>query len=156
MPDEPLIDSVRAAIERAALGVEMLGAVVIVAGALRAAVTRGTLPLPMKLDEPGASDSHQHPIGRSLLLGPQLLVAGDGVRIVALAPTLTHVAVPGLLVPVRSLLGWTLTVKLGGAGRDRRARRHRPGKPSGRQSLPWPHADPPGARVARRNLSPLC
>ena len=112
MPSEHLIAIIRGAIEWAALGIEMLGAVVIVAGVLRVAITRGTVRFLLKLDDPGAYESYKHQIGRSLLLGLEFLVAGDVVRTVALEPTLANVAVLGLLVLVRTFLSWTLTVEI--------------------------------------------
>jgi uncharacterized membrane protein len=114
MPNEHLVETVRAAIEWAALGIEVVGAVVIVAGVLRVAITRGTVRYLFKLDEPGAYDSYKHQIGRTLLLGLEFLVAGDVVRTVALEPTLDSVAVLGLLVLVRTFLSWTLAVEIKG------------------------------------------
>ncbi len=114
MPNEHLVENVRAAIEWAALGIEILGAVVIVAGVLRVAITRGTVRFLLKLDEPGAYESYKHQMGRSLLLGLEFLVAGDVVRTVALDPTLANVAVLGLLVLVRTFLSWSLTVEIEG------------------------------------------
>ena len=114
MLNEPLFAAVRGAIEWAALGIEMLGAVIIVAGVLRVAITRGTVRFLLKLDEPGAYESYKHQIGRSLLLGLEFLVAGDVVRTVALEPTLANVAVLGLLVLVRTFLSWSLTVEIEG------------------------------------------
>jgi uncharacterized membrane protein len=114
MSNEHLFAAVRGAIEWAALGIEMLGAVIIVAGVLRVAITRGTVRFLFKLDEPGAYESYKHQIGRSLLLGLEFLVAGDVVRTVALEPTLANVAVLGLLVLVRTFLSWSLTVEIEG------------------------------------------
>jgi len=114
MPNEHLVETVRAAIEWAALGIEILGAVVIVAGVLRVAITRGTIRFLLKLDEPGAYGSYKHQMGRSLLLGLEFLVAGDVVRTVALEPTLLNVSVLGLLVLVRTFLSWTLAVEIEG------------------------------------------
>jgi uncharacterized membrane protein len=114
MPNEHLVGSVRAAIEWAALGIEILGAVVIVAGVLRVAITRGTIRFLFKLDKPGAYESYKHQMGRSLLLGLEFLVAGDVVRTVALEPTLLNVAVLGLLVLVRTFLSWSLAVEIEG------------------------------------------
>lgn len=122
---------VRAAIEWAALGIEMLGALVIVVGVLRVAITRGTVRFLLKVDEPAAYDSYKHQIGRSLLLGLEFLVAGDVVRTVALEPTLLNVAVLGLLVLVRTFLAWTLSVEIEG----RWPWQPRPGA----QSLPKQH-----------------
>ena len=114
MPNEHLIDSVRTVIEWAALGIEMLGALIIIAGVLRVAITRGTVRFLLKLDDPGAYESYKHQIGRSLLLGLEFLVAGDVVRTVALEPTLGNVAVLGLLVLVRTFLSWSFTVEIEG------------------------------------------
>jgi uncharacterized membrane protein len=114
MPNEHLVETIRAAIEWAALGIEVLGAVVIVAGVLRVAVTRGTVRFLFKLDEPGAYGSYKQQMGRSLLLGLEFLVAGDVVRTVALEPTLLNVSVLGLLVLVRTFLSWSLAVEIEG------------------------------------------
>jgi uncharacterized membrane protein len=114
MSAEQAVVMARAAIEWAALGIEMLGALVIVVGVLRVAVTRGTVRFLLKVDEPSAYESYKHQIGRSLLLGLEFLVAGDVVRTVALEPTLINVAVLGLLVMVRTFLAWTLSVEIEG------------------------------------------
>jgi len=114
MPNEALVSDIRSAIEWAALGIEVLGAVIIFAGVLRVAITRGTVRFLMKLDEPGAYDSYKHQIGRSLLLGLEFLVAADVIRTVALEPTLQNVAVLGLLVLVRTFLSWSLSVEIEG------------------------------------------
>jgi uncharacterized membrane protein len=114
MPNEHLVETIRGAIEWAALGIEVLGALVIVAGVIRLAVTRGTVRFLFKLDEPGAYVAYKHQMGRSLLLGLDFLVAGDVVRTVALDPTLLNVSVLGLLVLVRTFLSWTLAVEIEG------------------------------------------
>jgi uncharacterized membrane protein len=114
MTNEHLVESVRGAIEWAALGIEVLGALVIVAGVLRVAITRGTIRFLFKLDEPGAYGSYKQQMGRSLLLGLEFLVAGDVVRTVALEPTLLNVSVLGLLVLVRTFLSWSLAVEIEG------------------------------------------
>lgn len=51
-------------------------------------------------------------LGRGLLLGLEMLVAGDVVRTVALEPTLTNVAVLGILVLIRTFLSWSITVEI--------------------------------------------
>ncbi len=114
MPGSEVIGSVRAVIEWAALTIEILGAAVIVAGVLRVVILRGTVRYLFKLDQPGAYESYKHQMGRSLLLGLEFLVAGDVVRTVALEPTLTNVGVLGLLVLIRTFLGWSLAVEIEG------------------------------------------
>ena len=114
MSGSPLVVFIREVIEWAALAIEIMGAVVIVAGVLRVAITRGTIRYLFQLDKPGAFESYKHQMGRSLLLGLEFLVAGDVVRTVALDPTLTNVAVLGLLVLVRTFLSWSLAVEIEG------------------------------------------
>jgi uncharacterized membrane protein len=114
MPDENLIEEIRYAIEWAAFGIEILGTLIIVVGVLRVAITRGTVRFLLRLEQPGAYESYKHQIGRSLLLGLEFLVAGDVVRTVALEPTISNVSVLGLLVLVRTFLGWSLAVEIEG------------------------------------------
>jgi uncharacterized membrane protein len=109
-----VVGVIRSVIEWAALGIEILGATVIVAGVLRVAITRGTVRYLFQLDRPGAYESYQHQMGRSLLLGLEFLVAGDVVRTVALEPTLDNVAILGLLVLIRTFLSWSLAVEIEG------------------------------------------
>jgi uncharacterized membrane protein len=104
--------TIRTVIEWAALFIEILGALVIVAGVVRVAITRGTVRYLFQLDKPGAYESYKHQLGRSLLLGLEFLVAGDVVRTVALEPTLNNVGVLGLLVLIRTFLGWSLAVEI--------------------------------------------
>jgi uncharacterized membrane protein len=111
---EELVSSVRTVIEVAALGIEILGAAVIIAGVVRVVVTRGAVRYLYQLDKPGAFESYKHQMGRSLLLGLEFLVAGDVVRTVALEPTLNNVAVLGLLVLIRTFLSWSLAVEIEG------------------------------------------
>jgi uncharacterized membrane protein len=109
-----VVATVRAVIEWAALVIEILGALIIVAGVARVAVTRGTLRYLIQLDRPGAFERYKQQMGRSLLLGLEFLVAGDVVRTVALEPTLVNVAVLGLLVLIRTFLSWSLAVEIEG------------------------------------------
>ncbi len=53
-------------------------------------------------------------IGRGILLGLELLVAGDIIRTVAVEPTFASVGVLGLIVLVRTFLSFALEVELTG------------------------------------------
>src|SRR3954454_5401850 len=53
-------------------------------------------------------------LGKWLLLGLEILVAADVIRTVALEPTLENVAALGLLVLVRTFLGWAIVVEIEG------------------------------------------
>jgi uncharacterized membrane protein len=114
MPGSEIVGVVRIIIEWAALGIEMLGAAVIIAGVMRVAITRGVVRYLFQLDKPGAYESYKHQMGRSLLLGLEFLVAGDVVRTVALDPNLNNVAVLGFLVLIRTFLSWSLAVEIEG------------------------------------------
>jgi uncharacterized membrane protein len=52
--------------------------------------------------------------GRSVLLGLELLVAGDIIRTVAVDPSLDSLLVLGLLVIIRTFLSWSLEVEIDG------------------------------------------
>ncbi len=114
MSGNELVGIVRAVFEWASLVIEVLGAGIIVAGVVKVAITRGTIRYLFKLGQPGAYESYKHQLGKTLLLGLELLVAADVVRTVALEPTLTNVAVLGLLVVIRTFLSWSLTVEIEG------------------------------------------
>jgi uncharacterized membrane protein len=62
----------------------------------------------------GLEDYEQYKVrlGRALLLGLEVLVAADIVRTVVLEPTLTNIAILGLLVLIRTFLSWSLVVEI--------------------------------------------
>ena len=53
-------------------------------------------------------------IGGSILLGLEILVAGDLIRTVAVAPTLDNVLVLGLIVLIRTFLSFSLEIEIDG------------------------------------------
>jgi uncharacterized membrane protein len=114
MEGHELLGIIRSIIEWAALAVEILGAIVIIAGVIRVVVTRGAVRYLFHIDEPGAYASYKHQLGKTLLLGLEFLVAGDVVRTVALEPTMTNVGVLGVLVVIRTFLSWSLVVEIEG------------------------------------------
>lgn len=52
--------------------------------------------------------------GGVILLGLEILVAGDLIRTVAIAPTLENVAVLGLIVLIRTFLSFSLEIEIDG------------------------------------------
>jgi len=114
MPNEHVVEYIRAAMEGAAWGIEIVGAVVIVAGVLRIAITRGAVSFLFKLEERGAYREYKRQMGRSLMLGLDFLVAGDVVRTVALEATFVNLQVLGLLVLIRTFLSWSVAVEIEG------------------------------------------
>lgn len=53
-------------------------------------------------------------LGRSILLGLELLVAADIIRTVAVTPTLQSVAVLAAIVLIRTFLSWSLELEITG------------------------------------------
>lgn len=109
-----VVTAIRAVIEWAALGIEVLAVAIIVSSVIMAAVSRGTVRFLFHLETPGAFATYKHQLAKPLLLALDFLVAGDVVRTIALEPTLNNVAVLGMLVVIRTFLSWSLTVELEG------------------------------------------
>lgn len=57
---------------------------------------------------------YRQEIGRSILLGLELLVAGDIIRTVVVAPTMQDVLVLGMIIVIRTFLSISLQVELEG------------------------------------------
>ena len=64
-----VVDLIHRGVEWAAVGIEVVAVVVIVAGVLVVVVRRGTVRYLFGLERPGAFESYKHQLGRSLLLG---------------------------------------------------------------------------------------
>ena len=68
-------------------------------------------------------------LGKSLLIGLELMVAADIIETAAIQLTLLNLAILGALVVVRTALGWTLTLEIEGHWPWQRGRRPAPGTP---------------------------
>jgi uncharacterized membrane protein len=91
------------------VAIDVFGVIVIVIGIVWA--TGGFLvksPLDRRYDQ------YRIRIGRTLLLGLEVLVAADIVKTVALEPTFTSLGVLAGLVLVRTFLSWTLVLEIDG------------------------------------------
>jgi uncharacterized membrane protein len=66
--------------------------------------------------KPGVSvyRSYRQLLGRSILLGLELLVAADIIRTVAVTPTLQSVAVLAVIVLIRTFLSFSLELEITG------------------------------------------
>jgi uncharacterized membrane protein len=100
-------------IEVASLVIEILAVAIIVVATLYAI---GKFLLRRAVRDEKGSGYHdlKFTIGRSLLIGLEVLVAADVIRTVALEATMQSMAVLGLLVLIRTFLGWTLIVEMEG------------------------------------------
>lgn len=101
-----VVDVVGVAVDAVGVGV-----IVIAIGIAGVAFARG-----LTRDEPIGSSYRQlrQSIGRGVLLGLELLVAGDIIRTVAIAPTFTSVGLLAMIVVIRTFLSFSLEVELTG------------------------------------------
>jgi len=100
-------------IEWAALANEII-AVAIIVGAIVYAISHYLFHSIFHPEEEGQYQQLKVRLGKSLLLGLEILVAADIVRTVALEATLESVTVLGLLVLIRTFLSWALVVEIEG------------------------------------------
>jgi len=100
-------------VERVGLAIDLVGVAVIVVGTLLCLGRYVVHALRRRLDATSYRDA-RHQIGKSILLGLELLVAGDIIRTVATSPTFTSVGVLAAIVGVRTFLSFTMMVELDG------------------------------------------
>jgi uncharacterized membrane protein len=108
------MDAIRAAMEWAALGVDVLAVLVIVVAVAVATLRWGPIRALFRVEGSGMETRYKRQVGNGLLTGLDLLVASDVIRTVALEATLANVATLGALVVVRVLLTWSLVVEIEG------------------------------------------
>ncbi|NKX54295.1 DUF1622 domain-containing protein [Arthrobacter mobilis] len=105
----------RPLIETAGEYLDLAGVAVIVAGALV------SIPLALRRKSPPRAagpatvyHSYRQLLGRSILLGLELLVAADIIRTVAVTPTYAGVGVLALIVLIRTFLSFSLELEITG------------------------------------------
>ena len=98
-------------IELAGQGIEALAVTVMVTFILIG--TLGWIVHSVRRPE-GAYERYRIVLGKTLLVGLELLVAADIINTVAFALTIENLTLLGGLVLVRTALGWTLTVEVEG------------------------------------------
>ncbi len=104
--------------------VEAVGALIMVGGALASFVVF-TITAWNPRTRAGTYAALRRNLGRSILLGLEVLILADIVRTIIVAPTLTSVAVLGAIVLIRVVLSFSLEVEIDGVwpwGRWRRDR----------------------------------
>lgn len=100
---------------------ELAGVVALVIGAIIALVVYVRRALTHPDDRSLAYRGLRQGLGRAILVGLELLVAGDIIRTVAVEPSLQSVAVLGIIVLIRTFLSWSLEVEINGEWPWRRA-----------------------------------
>ncbi|MGI5330403.1 DUF1622 domain-containing protein [Actinomadura nitritigenes] len=101
-------------IENVGLAVDLAGVALIVCGAVAATAAFGYRVSRRRGAYQGLYRLYRQDLGRAILLGLEVLVAGDIIRTVAVSPTLGSVAVLAAIVGVRTFLSFSLEVELDG------------------------------------------
>lgn len=98
------VDSVGKVVDGAGVTLMIAGALVATAAAAKRTVTR----------DPDTYRLYRRQLGRSILLGLELLVAADIIRTVAVTPTIRSVVVLGAIVLIRTFLSFSLELEITG------------------------------------------
>jgi uncharacterized membrane protein len=98
-------------IDKIGMAIDAAGVVVVVAGAAIAFVFTAVR---LSHRESHIYRRFRQQLGQTVLLGLELLVAGDIVRTVAASPTLTSVAMLAAIVLIRTFLSFSLEVEITG------------------------------------------
>jgi uncharacterized membrane protein len=117
---------IREAIDGMAWGIEILAVLIIVGGILH-----GVVRFPYHYWQ-GVADAYsqiKERLGKTLMLGLEILIAADVIRTVTLDPTLGNAAILAILVIIRTFLSWSLVVEMEGR---------------------WPWQSNPGAATEKR------
>jgi uncharacterized membrane protein len=101
--------------------VEAVGAGIMVVGGLIALVVAG-LRWVRPATRPGTYDRLRSTLGRTILLGLEVLIIGDLVRTIVVDPTLESVGVLAVIVVLRIVLSFSLEIEIDGTVPWRRGR----------------------------------
>lgn len=93
--------------------VDVAGVAAIVIGIVAATVIAAGATLRRRKDE-DIYQRYRQRLGRSILLGLELLVAADIIRTVAITPTFQSVGVLGMIVIIRTFLSFSLELEITG------------------------------------------
>lgn len=91
------------------IGIDVVGVVVIVAG-----IAWATSHFLLQHMSEEHYESYKSRVGRSLLLGLEMLVAADIVKTIALEATFGSLGVLACLIAIRTFLSWSLVVEIDG------------------------------------------
>ena len=111
-------------IELVVTAFELAGVAVLTVGAVVAAI-RFVYFLIRYHDASGAYRHLRLYLGRSIIVGLEILIAADIIRSVVIDPTFASVGVLGLIVLVRTFLSWSLDVEINGEWPWQRTRLHK-------------------------------
>ena len=111
MDFQDMIRNVGGYMDLAGVAVMVIGAVVSIPMAMRGFQPRR---LPEGAEPLSVYRSYRQLLGRSILLGLELLVAADIIRTVAVTPTFESVGVLAIIVLIRTFLSFSLELEITG------------------------------------------
>jgi uncharacterized membrane protein len=94
--------------------IEAAGAAIMIIGGF-VALADYALSVVHVVDRPKAYQQLRQRLGRSILLGLEVLIIGDIVRTIIVNPTVESVAVLGMIIVIRIVLSFSLEVEIDGA-----------------------------------------
>lgn len=94
--------------------VEALGAGIMILGGLLFLIV-GVIDAAREQTRAGAYEKLRQRLGRTILLGLEVLIIADIIRTIVVDPTLDSVVVLGLIVVIRIILSFSLEVEIDGA-----------------------------------------
>lgn len=94
-------------------GIDLAGIAALVIGAVLAFLLAGKTLVRTK-DAVVAYRGLRRSLGKTILVGLELLVASDIIRSIAIAPSFASVGVLGIVVVIRTFLSWSLEVEVNG------------------------------------------
>ncbi len=106
-----IIETVGQLVDFAGVAVMVIGAVASLPMAIRGHQPR---QLPAGAEKLSFYRSYRQLLGRSILLGLELLVAADIIRTVAVTPTFVSVGVLAIIVLIRTFLSFSLELEITG------------------------------------------
>lgn len=96
----------------AGYGIETIGVLVIIIGS---AISSIRFLMSFRNQAEGvAYRIYRRQLGRSIILGLEFLIAGDIIRTVVVADTLTNILILGLIILIRTFLSFTLHLEVEG------------------------------------------
>jgi uncharacterized membrane protein len=111
MDFQHIIETVGRFMDFAGVAIMVIGALVSIPMALRGFQPR---QLPSGSEPLSVYRSYRQLLGRSILLGLELLVAADIIRTVAVTPTFESVGVLAIIVLIRTFLSFSLELEITG------------------------------------------
>jgi uncharacterized membrane protein len=128
----------KAVVEFVGKSVDAAGVVVMIAGVL--IVACGALSRMQRAPSTANYRQFRQGIGKAILLGLELLVAGDIIRTVAVSPTFRSAGVLAIIVAIRTFLSISLEVELEGHWPWQKSKGRQEGNPVARAHPPGPLA----------------